>query len=284
MLSDLMLRVKEPHMRRLPWIVVVLCLAVGGFAQTAEELVAKNLAAKGGEDKIKAIKSLRKAGRYQEADGFSADVGEQSKAPNMLRQTLSLQGMTNIQAYDGATGWQISPFEGRKDPELLGEDDLRALEEDADFYGPLVDAKAKGNTIEYLGHTTVDGDDAYRLKVTLKNGDIVYYYLDPETFLEFRTERQEFIRGSIRETITEYGSYKQVNGVYFPFTLTSGRRKDLANASTVTIAKIEANVPIEDGVFKMPAAPAVPSPQKHPEPPNQKKDKPKPPATKPPQP
>ena len=34
----------------------------------------------------------------------------------------------------------------------------------------------------------VDGDDALRLKVTLKNGDIIYYYLDPDTFLEIRKE------------------------------------------------------------------------------------------------
>ena len=66
----------------------------------------------------------------------------------------------------------ISPFSGRKDPELLGEDDLRDIVEQADFYGPLVDARDKGNTIEYLGRQTVDGDEVYRLKATLKNGEL----------------------------------------------------------------------------------------------------------------
>lgn len=270
-------------MRRLPWIVVALCLSFSGFAQTAQELVAKNLAAKGGEDKIKAIKTLKMSGRYSEADGFSADVTSVAKEPNLLRQSFTLQGMTQVQAFDGQSGWQINPFQGRRDPELLGEDDLRDMQEDADFYGPLVDAQAKGNTVEYLGHALVDGDDALKLKVTLKNGDIYYYYLDPETFLEFRTERQQFIRGSVREQFTEYGSYKQVNGVYMPFTITSGRRRDLSNAPTIVMAKIEANAPVEDNAFKMPAAPAIPSPQTHPEPPQQKKDKPKPPSSKPPQ-
>ena len=51
--------------------------------------------------------------------------------------------------------------------------------EDADFYGPLVDRNVKDNRIEYLGHGVVDGDDAYRLKVTLANGDIVTYSLTP---------------------------------------------------------------------------------------------------------
>ncbi|MDP9267417.1 MAG: hypothetical protein M3P27_03725 [Acidobacteriota bacterium] len=276
-------------MRRTPWVVSVLFLSVLGMAQTAEELVAKNLAAKGGEEKIKAIKTLRQAGRYQEGDGFTAQVSLEAKAPNQLRQSFSLQGMTQVQAYDGATGWQINPFQGRRDAEMLGEDDMRDITEDADFYGPLVDAKAKGETIEYLGHATVDGDDAYKLKVTLKNGDVYYYYLDPDTFLEFRTERQQFVRGSVRETVTEFGSYKQVSGVYMPFVITSGRRRDLANAATVTIATMEANVPLEDHMFKMPATPATPpalGPQAGTDPKTQKPKPPKevkPASTKPPQ-
>src|SRR2546422_10880706 len=150
---------------------------------TADELVARNTEAKGGLAKIKAITSIRMIGRFQQGD-FSATVGQEAKAPNLLRETFTIQNMTQVQAYDGSVGWQISPFQGRKDPELLGEDDLRGLVEEADFDGPLVDPEAKGNKIEYMGHDQVDGDDAYKLKVTLKNGDIFYYYLDPDTYIE----------------------------------------------------------------------------------------------------
>src|SRR5262249_527784 len=161
---------------------VVCLISIGAWAQTAEELVAKNLQAKGGLEKMKAIKSLHISGRF-EVGGFKATVGVESKRPEMLRQSFTVQGMSQIQAYDGSSGWQISPFGGRKDPELMGEDDVRSLAEAADFDGPLVDAQAKGNKIEYMGHDQVDGDDAYKLKVTLKNGDIFYYYLDPDTYI-----------------------------------------------------------------------------------------------------
>lgn len=223
-------------------------------AQTAEELVAKNLEARGGIEKIKAIRTLRMTGRIQQGS-FSAVVTSDSMLPKLLRQTVTIQGMTQIQAYDGATGWQVSPFEGRKTAELIGEDDLRGLVEDADFYGPLVDYKTKDNRIEYLGHDTVDGDDAYRLKATLANGDIIYYYLDPDTYLEIRTERMQFIRGSVRESFTNLGSYKLVNGVYFPFSIETGARRSPEDAARVTIDKIEANVAIDAAEFKMPAAP-----------------------------
>jgi hypothetical protein len=147
---------------------------------------------------------------------------------------------------------------------MMGEDDMRQLVEDADFYGPLVDYQQKGNKVEYLGHDTVDGDDALRLKVTLKNGDVIYYLLDPDTFLEIRTERQTFIRGSMRESVQELGSYKQVNGVYFPFSVDSGPKSNPNARARVTYDKIEANTDIPDSLFKMPAAPATPPATKPP--------------------
>ena len=243
------------------WNVVasVVCLmSINAWAQTAEELVAKNLQAKGGLEKIKAIKSVRMIGRF-ETGGFKATVGQESKRPEMLRQSFTVQGMSQIQAYDGSSGWQISPFGGRKDPELMGEDDVRGLAEAADFDGPLVDAQAKGNKIEYMGHDQVDGDDAYKLKVTLKNGDIFYYYLDPDTYIEIQVERQQFIRGSVRESVSLLGSYKPVNGVMYPFSIESGSKNNPDGRGKITITKIEANLPIDDSVFKMPAAPAAPA-------------------------
>lgn len=236
---------------------LVCLMCVSAFAQTAEELVAKNLQAKGGLDKIKAIKSVRMTGNF-DASGFKATVGELSKRPDMVKESFSLQGMTQVQAYDGSNGWQISPFGGRKDPEMLGEDDVRGLAEDADFDGPLVDAQAKGNKIEYLGHDQVDGDDAYKLKVTLKNGDIFYYYLDPDTYIEIQIEKQQFIRGSVKESITMLGSYKPVNGVMYPFFIESGPKNNPDQRGKVTVTKMEANVPIEDSEFKMPATPTAP--------------------------
>lgn len=235
-------------------VLAAVCgLSVFSFAQTADELVNKNIQAKGGIEKIKAIKSIRTTGKLNGGGGFTAAVGQENQRPNLVRETFSLQGMTAVTAYDGTTGWQIQPFGGHKDPQFMGEDDLRDLQLDADFDGPLVDYKEKGNTVEYLGHDIVDGDDALRLKVTLKNGDIIYYYLDPDTFLEIRREVQEFIRGAIHESVTEMGSYKPVAGVMFPFSISQGSKTNPA-AQTTTIQKIEVNVNINPSDFAVPRA------------------------------
>jgi hypothetical protein len=234
-------------------LAAVSCLSVSAYGQNAEELVNKNIQAKGGIEKIKAIKSIRLAGKLNGGGGFTAATLQENERPNLVRETFSLQGMTAVTAYDGTTGWQIQPFGGHKDPEFMGEDDLKDLLLDADFDGPLVDFKEKGNTVEFLGHDVVDGDDALRRKVTLKDGDIVYYYLDPDTFLEIRKEVQEFVRGSVRESVTEMGSYKPVAGVMYPYSISQGSKANPA-AQTTTIEKIEVNVPIDKADFAVPAS------------------------------
>lgn len=232
------------------------------LSQTADELVNKNLEAKGGIDKIKAIKTLRMTGRIVLPGGLVGSAGQENMRPNEVRETFTLQGMTGVQAYDGTSGWQIQPFGGKKDPQLMGEDDLRDLLIDADFDGPLMSYKEKGNTVEYLGHDIVDGDDALRLRVTLKDGDIVYYYLDPDTYLEIRKEVQEFIRGSVKENASEMGSYKPIAGVMFPFYIASGPKNDPTSWQTFSIDKIEVNVPLENSEFAVPASLKKEAPKK----------------------
>jgi len=234
-------------------LTAVWCFTLLANAQTAEELIQKNIEAKGGLEKLKAIKSIRITGKLIGGGGFTAATVQENARPNLVRETFSLQGMTAVTAYDGTTGWQVQPFGGHKDPELMGEDDLRDLLLDADFDGPLVGYKEKGNTVEYLGHDVVDGDDALRLKLTLKDGDIIYYFLDPDTFLEIRKEVQEFIRGSIRESVLEMGSYKPVAGVMYPYSISQGSKAN-PSQQTTAIEKIEVNVPIDQSDFAVPAS------------------------------
>ena len=236
-------------------IVLLAVCCCGGFccSQTADELIAKNIQARGGLEKMKAIKTIRMTGKFEGGGGFTAAVGQENERPNLIRQTFTLQGMTQVQAYDGTTGWQIQPFGGKKDAELMGEDELRELLLDADIDGPLADYKEKGSTVEYLGHDVVDGDDALRLKVTLKNDDIIYDYLDPDTFIEIRKEIQQFIRGSVRDHVVGLGSYKPVAGVMFPFSISSGSKNN-PDAQTSTVQKIEVNVTIDPADFALPAS------------------------------
>src|SRR5438445_7357951 len=151
-------------MRRLS--MLVMCLSAhAAFAVTADELAAKNVEAKGGIEKLHAIQSLRLTGRMRvQADTLELGYVTLVKQPGSIRYEASLQGLTQVQAYDGTQAWQINPFQGRKDPEKLSADDAKGLGEDAlDFTGPLVDYKAKGYALDYLGTEDVDGPEATQM-------------------------------------------------------------------------------------------------------------------------
>jgi len=245
------------HTRQGLLSLLLLGISVPCMAMTADELIAKNVQAKGGMDKIKAINTSISTGKLE----FSGDsaielaLSQTVTRKGEIRQEASLQGLTQIQAWDGHVGWQIQPFGGRKDPEKLSADDVKSLVEDADIDGPLVDYRAKGNKVEYLGTEDVDGTEAYKLKVTLKSGDVKYFYFDPDYFLEIRITTRRIIRGTEQEFETDLGNYEQVAGVYMPFSLETGA-KGAPKGQKVTIEKIEVNVPVDDAIFAFPATPA----------------------------
>ena len=96
-------------MRYFTGIAMGFVLAGLASAQTADELIAKNLAAHGGVEKLRALHSLRMTGKMH-GGSVSIEGSIDTMAPDLFRQTFSLMGMTEITAYDGAIGWRIMPF------------------------------------------------------------------------------------------------------------------------------------------------------------------------------
>lgn len=251
-------------MKKLVILIAGALMAPGLYAQdkplavkeNVDTLVAKNTEAKGGAQALAAVKSLRLNGKMVVNNG-KIELGYVviKKAPNIVREEATLQGMTQILAYDGTEGWKISPFGGRKDPEKMSTDDAKALLEDAEIDGPLINWKEKGSTVEYLGTEDVDGTPAHKLRVVRKNGDINYVFLDPDHFLEIRIITQRMQNGAQIESETDLGDYEKINGVYFPFSIEGGQKGD-TDKQKIVFEKAEANTPIDDSMFKFPAAPS----------------------------
>ncbi len=224
-------------------------------AQSVDSLVAKYIQASGGLPKIQALQSLRRTGRFTGGGGFEAVVVQENKRPSSVREEFSIQGMTGINAYDGRDGWKIEPWNGKRDPEALGEEEMHSILDDADFDGPLVNYQAKGNRVEFQGVEQIEGSDAYKLKVTRPNGDVSFYYLDTEYYVPIRIDTQRMIRGAPQEYETSLGDYKQVAGVYLPFAYESGPKgSSSTDRSKITYDKIEPNVSLENARFTRPGA------------------------------
>jgi hypothetical protein len=221
---------------------------------TVDELVAKNIDAKGGATALHDLQTLRLTGKLLVQGGqIQYTYMESKKRPDEVRSEASLQGMTQIEAYDGKEGWKVSPFFGRKDPERMSADDVKALVEDAEMDGPLVDWQAKGSRVEYLGTEDVDGTPAHKLKVVRKNGDVSFVYLDPDHFLEIRILTERTRHGAQEEDETDLGDYEKAGGVFVPTSIESGR-KGAPDKQRIVIDKVEANVPVDDAIFHFPAS------------------------------
>jgi outer membrane lipoprotein-sorting protein len=232
-------------------IAAAILAAAPAAAQTADEIIAKNLAAKGGLEKLRAVKTIRMTGRMTVGPGIEAPIVLEIKRPNSMRMDFTIQGMVGSQAYDGSSGWSLMPFGGSKVPQQMTAEEATLAEEQADIDGPLIDYKAKGNTVELLGKETVEGAQAYKLKVTLKNGVVRTMYVDAEHFLEIKEESKRTIRGTEMEMETIVGDYKEVDGLMLPHSVDAGA-KGSPQRQKLVIEKIEINVPIDDARFKMP--------------------------------
>jgi len=238
----------------------VLCglLVLGGqaTAATVEEVVAKNLETRGGEEAILAVQSAHMSGTMR-MGGSAAGAVEvpftaEFKRPDRVRVEFTMQGMTAIQAYDGTVGWSVMPFLGKTEPEEMAEDQLKDIKEQADFDGLLVNYKEKGHTVELMGEEEVDGTPAFKLKVTKANGDVVNMYLDQEYYIEFKSDAKRMVQGNEIEITTVYGDYKEIDGLLFAHSMEMGFPGNPAG-QVITINTIELGVDIADDRFAMPA-------------------------------
>ena len=110
-----------------------------------DDIIAGYLKTVGGADRIQALQTVRRTGKFIGDGGFEAAYRQENKRPNKVRDETTFLGLTGVTAYDGKSGWKIEPWQGKKDPEPLGEDELKSIIEDAEFEDPLFDYREKGN-------------------------------------------------------------------------------------------------------------------------------------------
>jgi outer membrane lipoprotein-sorting protein len=245
---------------------LLLVAATGALAhaESVDDIIAKNLKARGGLDKLKGVHTLRMSGKMMVGPGIEAPFTMEFKRPKRMRFEITVQGMQIVQALDGDNGWTIQPMTGKKDPERMAPDEMKEAQDQADFDGPLVDYKSKGHKVELVGKQKIEGTDAYKIKVTKKNGDIENLFLDADALLEIKSEGKRKIRDNEVEFESATGDYKAVDGMMFPFSVEFGAKGGQGKAK-LTITKIEVNPKIEDTRFKMPAASADKKPTSPPE-------------------
>jgi outer membrane lipoprotein-sorting protein len=221
------------------------------LGQTVEEIIAKSIDARGGMRKIKSVQSQRLSGHIS-VGAAEGTIRIERKRPGKLREEITLEEKTLIRATNGKTGWMINPFSGSSDPEPLSADDFRLITQQADFDRPLVDYKDKGNQVELVDREKLDDKEVYKLKVTLKDGEIRYDYIGVASSLELKWEGRVVRNGNDFPAESFFRDYRSVDGLMYPFLIESDSPGN-AGAQKIVFDKVELNPPLDDIRFEQPA-------------------------------
>ena len=239
-------------------LATVFLLPAGLAAQTADDVINAYLKARGGLAKIRSIQTERVSGTISFGPNLEGPFFVERKRTLKMHMELQVGGQTLIRVYDGkSAGWIYNPF--TPDPAVtpMTGDDIRGISEEADFEGPFVDYKAKGNQIEYTGKQDVDGKQANKLKLTNKYGEVSYFYFDPSTGLILKWEGTRKNGDKDIPWQTYFRDFRDVDGLQYPFLVESGAVGS-EQVQKIIATKIEVNIPLDDATFSKPKAPAAP--------------------------
>jgi hypothetical protein len=228
----------------------LLALAAPAPAQTVDDVVRRYLEARGGLARLHAVQSLRLTGTMELPD-VSAPFVLELKRPNKMRTEFTVEGQTGIRAWDGRTAWERLPLPGER-PRPMGPEDAAEARAEADVdLSPLVDAAAKGYTIELVGRDRLPGGDTWKLVVRGRDDPPRTMHLDSRSHLVVQTLDRRLVDGREVEFLTEVGDYRSVNDLLFPHRIEVGP-KGSSERQRLVIRKVEINPPLDDARFAMP--------------------------------
>ncbi len=246
----------------------VLLLGETGYGETVDEVVRSYLKARGGLERLRAVKSLRLSGTLELPGLRAAPFVLEIARPARMRSEIGLAGHVAIRAYDGRTAWSESFLPGEA-PRPMGADEAEEARAQADVdLSPLVDARAKGYTVELAGRDRLPSGEAWRLLVRRSGEGARTLYLDRRSGLVVRGEEARTLEGRAVEFVTELGDYRPAHGIVFPHRIEVGP-KGSPERQLLLIHSVEVNPELGDDRFSMPRVPG-PSPGSAPPVPEQR--------------
>lgn len=223
-------------------VIAFIFSSVNSIAQTADEIINKHLEARGGADKLRALQSMIMEGSMNQG---GTDVGmkfyfQQNKA---IKVEFTAAGQSGYNIVTSTEGWLFNPFMGHSAAVVMTAEELKEAQSQLDMQGPLLDYKAKGHKVEYLGKESVQGEEFYKIKLTRASGKIVTYYINKD-YLVTKSVTTALVQGSEQEVTQEYSDYRKTpEGYMVAF-------KRITSNNEISFDKVEINPKIEDSVFK----------------------------------
>ncbi|MEO8418545.1 MAG: outer membrane lipoprotein-sorting protein [Methylophilaceae bacterium] len=224
---------------------------------TAAQIVDRNVAARGGLQAWLAVSTLTLSGRMEAGGTKNSELPfvMKMKRPYKSRLEITFQDQPAVQVYDGEQGWKVRPFLGRNEVEPFTPAEAKAAAGWQKLDGPLVDYVNKGTKVELQGTEAVEGHSAYKLMLTMKNGDQRHVWVDRASFLELKIEGEpRKLDGKLRNVVIYYRDYKAEHGLTVPHLLETvvewGKQPNKPHK--MYIEHVTVNQPLEDALFAKP--------------------------------
>lgn len=227
-------------------------------AMSVEQVVEKNVAARGGLQAWRNVETMAWVGHVQGDAGSAANMPfvMELKRPNQTRFDISTAEGRFSRIFDGTKGWRLRPGAGGlPEAKNFSSDEVAFSRDEFVIDGPLIDHEAKGIAVKLAGLDEIEGRKAYLLEVTLAGGGSRRVWIDAQTFLEIRCDRPSTSPLTKGVPVSVYyRDFRAVDGLLIAHTIET--RAGLSGRSqTLTIDRIAVNPPLAVQAFAKPAVP-----------------------------
>ncbi len=222
---------------------------------TVEQIVEKNVAARGGLDAWRKVQTMVWDG-YVETDDPTAPIAHfvyEWKQPNKMRSEITVAHEKTLRVFNGAVGWKVLPSDtGAPMLRRYSRSELRSALDAQGIEGLLIDHQARGVEVALDGIDQIEGRSAYRLNATLRSGAKRRVWVDAQTFLEVKFERElNTTRRHPAPAPVYYRSYQRVDGLLVPRTIESEPREGTP-VRTMVIENVSLGLSLSDAHFERP--------------------------------
>lgn len=239
-------------------LVAVMFIGLIANAQTVDEILATYYENIGGIENFKNIKGIKMTAKVNQ-QGMEIPLEMYQLANGKQMTVINFQGKEIKQGvFDGETLWGHN-FMTMKAEKSDAEATANMKLDMNDFPDSFIDYKEKGYKVELLGKETIDGAETFKIKLTKepvtidgkKEDSITYYFFDTENFvpIAIQTEIKSGPGKGMMSEIT-MSDYQEVDGLFFPFSMTQGVKGQ--PGAPLTITKIELNPTVDAALFAFP--------------------------------
>ena len=235
--------------------IFLLFIGVHAFAQTADDIINKHFEATGGREKWAKVYSMKCYGNYVLGPGMLAPVNWVllSRPFKGVYSDFTWQGMTNKSAMRADSGWTYNPFSGKRETDPLSPNDIRSKNLSDDPQGLMFNYKEKGYNVDYLGTDDMDGTDVYKLRLTTKTGDMVYFFIDAENYYLLKTVERLKLKDKEQKSYTTYSDFRKTDyGVIVPYSVQQVDENGNEQGGPINFTKVEVNATVDATLFDKP--------------------------------